>query len=430
MGGVDVTGKPLFALLVAAFVAGPLAAQQRVITLDEAVAMALQTSPTMVQARGALTNASWNKRSVIGSWIPSLSLSSSLNNQSSSQLDPTTLERVSGSSTSYSAGLSMSLTLFDGFARFAEGRAANANIASADAGLINQEFQTILQTKQAYFGALASAELVRVSEIRLQRADEQLKITRDKLANGTAIRSDTLASVVEYGNAQLQLLTAQTSLATSEASLARLIGVEGSVSAATDPQFLRLVQLDTAGLREVIVAESPAIRQATLQTRSAEANLSVAKAQYFPTINASYSNSLSGRQLSALDNSWSLRFSASWPIFNGFNREANRVRNSVSLDVARAQAEDVRRLVNANLTQYFASLAAAEARFRIAVASIAAADEQLRIEQQRYRLGATTIVEVLTIQGNREQAEVDRIQALFDYFVAKAQIESLVGREL
>ena len=113
--------------------------------------------------------------------------------------------------------------------------------------------------------------------------------------------------------------------------------------------------------------------------------------------------------------------------------ELARIRNKeigFVLDVARAQREDTRRQVNADLTQYFASLAAAETRHDVAVASIAAAQEQLRIEQERYRLGATTIVEVLTIQGNREQAEVDRIQALFDYLVAKAQIESLIGREL
>jgi len=190
------------------------------------------------------------------------------------------------------------------------------------------------------------------------------------------------------------------------------------------------VEMDTAQLRALILLESPAVLQAEALTRSSEANLSVARAQYFPSVGASFSNSWSGRQISGLNGSWSLRLTASWPIFNGFVREANSARNAVALDVSRAQAADIKRRVNADLTQYFASLAAAEARHLIAVASIAAADEQLRIEQERYRLGATTIVEVLTIQGNLEQAEVDRIQALFDFLVAKAQIESLIGRAL
>jgi outer membrane protein TolC len=395
-----------------------------------AIGLALQTSPVMTQARGNVSNAAWQKRTVIGSWLPSLNLSSGLAQQSSSQFNPTTQQTVTSSSTSYSATLSASVALFSGFRRIAQGRAAGAEAASAEAGLIASEFQTILQTKQAFFAALAAAELLRVSEIRLQRAQEQLQITRDKLANGTAIRSDTLGSVVEFGNAQLQLLTAQTSLATSEANLAAVIGITGSVSAVGDSTFFTPVQLDTAQLREMVMLEAPTIVQSEALTRSAQANLSVARAQYFPTVNASFSNAWAGREISAINSSWSLRLSANWPLFNGFTREANAVRNAVALDVARAQEENNRRQVNADLTQYFAALAAAETRHAVAVASIAAAQEQLRIEQERYRLGATTIVEVLTIQGNREQAEVDRIQALFDYLVAKAQIESLIGREL
>ncbi len=49
---------------------------------------------------------------------------------------------------------------------------------------------------------------------------------------------------------------------------------------------------------------------------------------------------------------------------------------------------------------------------------------------QRYRLGAATSVDVLASQINLDQAEVDIVQAALDYRVAKAQIETLVGREL
>ena len=97
-----------------------------------------------------------------------------------------------------------------------------------------------------------------------------------------------------------------------------------------DSAFFRPIQLDTAELRQIVIIEAPTIVQTEAQTRSAEANLSVARAQYFPTVSASYSNNWSGRQVAALNGSWSLRLSASWPIFNGFTREANAVRNSVA----------------------------------------------------------------------------------------------------
>ncbi len=425
--------RTLATITLLASVVAPLSAQSQRVTLEEALRMALRASPQVAQAEGSVSNAAWARREVVGSWLPSLNVSSSLSqsyNGSSQRLDPTTQQLVGGTTTSYSAGFNASMELFDGFRRFAENRSTKADAATADAALVNQEFQVMLQTKQAFFGALAAGELVRVSETRLQRAREQLKISRDKLANGTAIRSDTLRNVVEVGNAELQLLNARTSLATTEASLARLIGVDGTASAASDPALLEPVRLDTAQLRGAVLIESPAVIQAEAASRSAQAGLSVARAAYFPTLSASYGNSWSGRQLGSLDGSGSLRVSLSWPLFNGFRREASMSRSAIAAEVAQSQAEDARRQVNAQLTQYFASLAAAQSRHMIAVASIAAAQEDLRIQQERYRLGAATIVEVLTVQQSLDQAEVDRIQALFDYLVAKAQIESLMGREL
>ncbi|MFQ6047102.1 MAG: TolC family protein, partial [Gemmatimonadales bacterium] len=60
----------------------------------------------------------------------------------------------------------------------------------------------------------------------------------------------------------------------------------------------------------------------------------------------------------------------------------------------------------------------------------AAALEDLRVQQERYRLGVATLLDVLTTQVNLDQAEVDIVQARFDYLTAKAQIEALIGREL
>ena len=102
----------------------------------------------------------------------------------------------------------------------------------------------------------------------------------------------------------------------------------------------------------------------------------------------------------------------------------------MALESARAQADDIRRQVNADLTVFLASLISARTRLEIAEASRAASEEDLRVQRERYRLGAATIVDVLASQVNLDQAEVDIVQARFDYLVAKAQIEALVGREI
>ncbi len=417
------------AVLLAA-AAGSAHAQVRTVSLDEALALALQEQPSVVQARGQVSVAGASRRQALGNWLPSVSLSSSWSTNSSERFDPTTQRNISAASTSVSGGLSSSLELFDGFRRAAQGRSARADVDAAEATLINQEFQVILQTKQAFFNALAADELVRVTETQIQRAEGQLRIAREKLAAGSATRSDTLRSMVELSNARLQKLNAETLRATAEANLARLIGVDGRVSAEADEALMTIAPLDTTTIREEALYRAPSIGQAEAAARAADAGVAVSRAQYFPSLTGSYQNSFSGQQIDALRNSWSVRFSLSWPIFNGFTRELNQTRSAATRDAAYAQAADARRQVNAQLTQYLAAIDAAQTRLEIARASRAAADEDSRVQRERYRLGVATIVDVLTSQVNLDQAEVDEVQARFDFLVAKAQIEALIGREL
>jgi outer membrane protein TolC len=125
-----------------------------------------------------------------------------------------------------------------------------------------------------------------------------------------------------------------------------------------------------------------------------------------------------------------LSLSLSWDIFNGFDRELTIAQRQASLDVAEATAADERRAVASELTQRFAELDAARSKIDITATSVAAATEDLRVQQQRYQLGASTIVDVLTSQEALNQAEVDVVNARFDYLRAKAQLEALIGRTL
>ncbi|HWP38600.1 MAG TPA: TolC family protein [Gemmatimonadales bacterium] len=431
------------AMVLAQLNVGAARAQNRAVTLEEAIALALRVQPAIVQAQGDLDLAYAGKRQAIGSYLPTLNFSSGISQNSPDRWNPQTQQYITGNrSVSYSTGLDASLLLFDGLSRLAETKAANATVSSADASLTNQRFQVILQTKQAFFGALAAAELVRVTATQVSRAEQQLKISKDKLAAGSAIRSDTLRSTVELGNARLQLLNAQAQLATAEANLARLIGADGAVRASGTPALPNLSALDTAALRLEVVSRSPSVQAAEAQARAADAQVGVARAQYMPTLRASFSQNWAGAQNDVwlspgsvtdwprLGNSWSLRFNLSWPLFNGFSRETAMSRSLVARRAAEARAADARRQANANFTQQLAALETAAQQLAIAEASRAAAEEDLRVQQERYRLGAATIVDVLTSQVSLGQAEVNLVQARLDLLLAKAQIEALAGREL
>jgi outer membrane protein TolC len=422
--------------------ASPLAAQtadstRPSITLDEAIALSLRTQPGVIQAEAAVDNAAARVRSAKGAWLPSLDLSASGNQNYSgvpSRVDPNTGLAVGSSSGSVSSSLRSSITLFDGFQRSADSKSARASETAADASLVNTRYQQRLATTNQFLDARAAAELVGVRQASVNRAEEQLKVSINKLNAGSATRSDSLRSRVTLGTAQLQMIQAQAELASAEAGLARLVGMTGRVAAADDSSFYNVIAepLDTAALRLEAEARSPQVQAAEASAVAAQAEIRSARSGYWPTLSLSGNVGLSGsssRDYSFYD-SRGASLSLSWPIFNRFQREQSINTAENSARTADAQAADAARQVSANLTSQLANLEAARTQIEITQVSVKAAEEDLRVQQERYRLGASTIVDILTSQEALDQAEVDAEIVSFGYRRDKAQIEALMGRSL
>jgi len=420
-------------LLVLSFTAAPrLGAQVRAVTLQQAIQLSERIQPGMVQARGEVETAAAQRRSAWGSFLPSVNASSSASDffsEGQATVDPVTQQVISGnrSSRSVSAGLSASLDLFTGFRRGADLKAARAAQDAAGASLVDARFQQALTTTNQFFDALAAAQLVGVRDASVRRAEEQLKVSVAKLHAGSATRSDSLRSLVTLGTARLDLIQAQTDLASAEAGLARFIGERGRVVAADDSAFYQVLPpVDTAAIRAEALARSPRVQEATANSEAARANLRASRASYWPSLNLSASTNWNGTRSSdyALFNQRQLSLGLRWTLFNGFDRELTVAQRSASLDVAEASAADAARQVDAELTAQLAALDAARTKIDITQTSVAAATEDLRVLQERYRLGVATIVDVLTSQEALNQAEVDVVVARFDYLRAKVAVSA------
>lgn len=400
------------------------------ISLADAITRAVQVQPATVQARGNIANANAQQRSAYGAFLPSLNATSSAGTSSfegSNQFD-------GRSTNSVSVGLNGSLDLWTGLRRGADISAANATDRSAEAGLVNARFQVIQQTTGAYLDALANAQTVEVRATSVRRAMEQLKVSIAKLHAGSTTRSDSLRSEVNLGNARVALINAEIAQATAEAALGRLVGAAGRVAAVDDSSYTTTRQVDTTGIRAEALASSPQVVSADAQADAARAQVRSAYAQYSPTLSLSGNYGFNGSSQTfgsnPLYNQKSLSLGLSWPLFNRFQREQTIATRHSNADLAEANAADAKRGVNAGVTQWLAQLAAAHTRIDITHASVLAATEDVRVVGERYRLGAATIVDLLTSQEALTQAEIDAVTARFDYLRAKAQIEALIGRTL
>jgi outer membrane protein len=425
-------------VLLTVLAAAPLRAQVRVVTLPDAIRLAERTQPSMVQAQAGVRTAAAQRRNAWGAFLPSLTAGSSASeffSEGAARVDPITGQLTSGNNTnrSVSTSLSASVDLFTGFRRGAELQAAKAGQVEADASLVDTRFQQALATTNVFFDALSATQLVGVREASVRRAEEQLKVSVSKLHAGSATRSDSLRSLVTLGSARLDLIQSQTDLATAEANLAHQVGEVGRISAADDSSFHRLLApIDTVGLRLEAESRSPRIQNAVATASVARANVRASRSAYWPslTLGANTGWNASRNNDYAFLNQRQVSLQLSWQLFNRFDRELAIAQREASYDVAQATAEDERRAVQAELTARLAELDAARSKIDITVTSVTAATEDLRVQQERYRLGASTIVDVLTSQEALNQAEVDVVNARFDYLRAKAQLDALIGRTL
>ena len=411
----------------------------RPIALRDAVTLAEENGLAAVQARGQIRTAQSAVRSAKGALLPSLNVSLNQTNTSGDQLDPITGVVTARRATrpwNYSTGLNSSINLFDGGRRLNEVKRARYDVSAAEANEVNQKYSVALQVKTQYYAILAAREAESAALAQLQQAQEQLKTSILRTRAGVVTLSDSLRSVIAVGNAQLALITARNNVRVASAFLTRLIGSETLVTAQpSDTLDSGLSPVDSATLAGLL-DEGPQVRASQAQLESARSAVKSAKTPYLPTVDLTYSRGgtannqyygLNGDPL-AYSNSFGLRLS--YNLFNNFTREDALTRARVSEDLSEATLRDVRLAARQTLVQQLAALRSAQQRIIIQQASLDAAKEDLRVQQQRYALGASTLLDVLTSQTTLDAARSALIQARQDVRVARAQLEALVGRDL
>jgi outer membrane protein len=419
------------------------AEEARAITLESAVSAAQRNLPSAVQARGALRTADAQRRSAIGAYLPNLNLNAGTGRTQGAQYFQGNLVPLTGNPWSYSNGLGANLELFDGGRRLHELRRTSAVVEAADVSLVANRYDIALQVKQQYYAVLAARETESAARAQLEQAEAQLQASVARVNAGAATKSDSLRSVIQVGNAQLAILTAQNDVRVANAALTRLVGSDVTVTAM--PADTSAVPddsaLPSADELERLALRGPAVSVAEANLSAARMARRSARTQYMPTVSMSFNYGLNEASRTFASNNLLLfgeraatrqtyNFNLSFPLFNGFSREQQQVTADVAQRNAEAAARDAQLTARQTLQQQLRALETASARVQVQLASIAAAEEDLRVQQQRYQLGASTVLDLLTSQTQLNTARTALIQARFDARIAKAQLEALIGQDL
>lgn len=430
---------PLVAGVLLAMARPALAADPRPITLAEAVAQAERNAPAVIQAEGQTRTSVADVRAAYASFLPSLSVSAGATRQlpagGRTRVENGQIITLASDPWSTSLGLGASVDLFDGGQRFFDVRQAHAREVGARVGELLQRYGAALAAKQEFFNVLAARESQAAAQSQLQQAEQQSRFSMARVRARNATRSDSLRAEIQVRTARLAVVQAANDLDVSNASLTRVIGSDLPVTAAPESLPAPTLALDDASL-QTMAENGPVVRQAKAAYDAARAARSGAWSDFLPSISAAYSRTGSGTgstlafDPTGLNYSGALRLSLSFPIFNQWQRESQTTQAQVTLRNADATLHDARLAARQSLVQSLGAFRLAAERVASQAATVAAAEEDLRVQQQRYAVGGSTQLDVLTSQTQLDQARRDLIRAHYDQRVAKAQLESLVGRDL
>ena len=127
---------------------------------------------------------------------------------------------------------------------------------------------------------------------------------------------------------------------------------------------------------------------------------------------------------------YNLSLSVSLPLFDRFGREQRLQEAQIARDNAGYEVRKQELQLAADVTSAWTSLQAAYRMVKLQDQNSSAAQEALTLAQERYRVGASTFVELVQARNDYERASTERIGAVYDYHRAWTALEIAVGRPL
>jgi outer membrane protein len=435
-----------------------LAQQTVTLTVDKAVALALDKNTSVIQARNTVDAQQAASLAAIGALLPSLNISGSLNQyQNWSPItsgtrvlqDGTVITSVQGGySRSFSdgAGLSSTFTIFNGFANTGNISRTKANSDASIYTLDRTQQSTIIQTHSLFLNVDRTYELLKVNEDNLKGSKEQLARIVESNKVGSLALADVYRQQVQVGTDEFNLIQAQANYEKAKVNLIAFLGIDFNTEYKFDftgiPTDIDTTTFATVNaqysdfnsLAASAMTKRPDYLASVENLNSADASVTVARASYYPSINITGSYGYNSPQLERIMlnqftdyRGLTFGLTASLPIFNGFSTQNQIEQAEVGRKNANEQVRQNERQVRVDIRTALLDLEAAEKQVTVSQATVISAQMDKQIAEEKYNLGAGTLLDLLTATANYTTALSNKVNAVTGYILAQKQLEYVVG---
>ena len=442
---IALTRAARFAAL-AAVLSMPLAGQTGTpLTLPEAVSMALRKNPlrkaaiadtrisaaVIREARSQLMPKIMFTESAARGNDPVFVFSSRLRQQNFTLAD-LALNRLNTPTplSNFSSRLSGQWSLFDGLQSWFGVSRAKYMQQAVEQQLDRTDQQLVCQAVQAYFGVLLAQRQEQVAEEALKTAQAIEASSRARVESGMAVDSDLLSAQVVTSRRQQELIQTQDVLALARAQLALALGMPADTAYAPQER-LEERQFPTATAAELeskALDKRPDLKRVELERTAQAKSVSMAKGALAPRLNlfGSWETDSPSPGWNG-GNNWIAGAELQFDLFDGNSKRAHIAREKAAQEKAAAMRDAYRDEIRLEVRKAYYEYHAARQQVEVARGAIAQADESLRINQNRYDGGLSTVSDLLQVEEAAHRAKADYWQAVYRVQTSYAGVELATG---
>jgi len=331
--------------------------------------------------------------------------------------------------TNVRTSLTFRLPLFD--QRQTESRINQARIGQQQADLDREsvEQQLRFDVIRAYYGVLVAHAKKEVSEEAVKTAEADVKRIGDLVETGIVVQSDLLSAQVQLAEFRQQSIQAAGELVTAEAALNTVLGTSVNatqrvIGSLAEKSFDAGTQAD---LIQLALDRRADLARATLSMKASKERTRGARGEYLPRFEAFGNCGVSGSNLASGSADYTVGASVTFNLFDA-GRSARLNEARAAENAAAAEAERVASQIRFEVVRAYQNFVSARERVGVAAQAVDQAKETLRIIQDRYQEGLTTITEVLRTETAFVRARMSMLAARYDHYVGYAGVLLASGR--
>ncbi len=335
-------------------------------------------------------------------------------------------------SNAFSNGISVNIPLYTG--GLVEGKIDVAKLGKTNAQeeILRVEQATKYSAIEGYYGLLAYQELQGVYHEAVDNLQGHLDNVQAQYNVGTKAKVDVLSSDVSLANAKTTAITADNNVAIAESNLNNILGLplETKLNLADHQLPFDTYNISLQEAMDYAMKYRPEVLQAAIAVQEAERSIDIVDAGNKPTVAITGGNDWADNTFPGIDankRSWKVAAGVTYNFYDGGATKAKVNQAKQDLLVARETEQKTRESVQLQVKQAYLNIRSAAQKVEETQTVVDQARENYRIQNIRYQAGVGINLDVLDAQLSLNQAQVNHIQALYDYNVGIAKLEQVMG---